>query len=140
MGLERTAEISRKTAETDISLSLNVDGAGNAEVSTGLGFYNHMLEAFARHGRFDLQVAATGDLDVDANAISADAKVVHESNWTLPEKRGECRFIEGSPADAATTATEQQAPGNEDAGPGTAARSDHALIQADPLALGGLRS
>ena len=50
MGNERTAEISRKTAETDISLSLNVDGTGNAEVSTGLGFYNHMLEAFARHG------------------------------------------------------------------------------------------
>ena len=76
MGNERTAEISRKTAETDISLSLNVDGAGNAEVSTGLGFYNHMLEAFARHGRFDLQVAANGDLDVDTHHTIEDVAIV----------------------------------------------------------------
>ena len=76
MGNERTAEISRKTAETDISLSLNIDGVGNAEVSTGLGFYNHMLEAFARHGRFDLQVVANGDLDVDTHHTIEDVAIV----------------------------------------------------------------
>lgn len=61
----RTSEINRKTAETDISLSLNLDGTGKSNVDTGCGFLNHMLTLFARHGRFDLDVTCHGDVDVD---------------------------------------------------------------------------
>ena len=61
----RTAELTRKTAETDITLSLNLDGKGKYEISTGVGFFDHMLTAFARHGSFDLTVTCTGDTWVD---------------------------------------------------------------------------
>ena len=61
----RTAELKRKTAETDIALSLNLDGTGKYEISTGVGFFDHMLTAFARHGSFDLTVTCTGDTWVD---------------------------------------------------------------------------
>lgn len=61
----RTAEIRRKTAETDITLSLNLDGTGKYEIHTGVGFFDHMLTAFARHGSFDLTVTCTGDTWVD---------------------------------------------------------------------------
>ncbi len=61
----RTAEITRRTAETDIRLTLNLDGAGKSEIDTGCGFMNHMLTLFARHGRFDLTVKCVGDTDVD---------------------------------------------------------------------------
>lgn len=61
----RTAEITRRTAETDIRLTLNLDGAGRSEIDTGCGFMNHMLTLFARHGRFDLTVKCVGDTDVD---------------------------------------------------------------------------
>ena len=61
----RTASISRKTAETDISLFLNLDGTGKAEIATGCGFLDHMLTLFARHGRFDLNVRCAGDTFVD---------------------------------------------------------------------------
>ena len=61
----RTAELKRKTAETDITLSLNLDGTGKYEISTGVGFFDHMLTAFARHGSFDLTVTCTGDTWVD---------------------------------------------------------------------------
>lgn len=61
----RTAELTRKTAETDITLSLNLDGTGKYEISTGVGFFDHMLTAFARHGSFDLTVTCTGDTWVD---------------------------------------------------------------------------
>ena len=61
----RTAEIVRKTNETDISLALNLDGTGKVSVDTGCGFLNHMLDLFARHGRFDLAVKCVGDVDVD---------------------------------------------------------------------------
>ena len=54
--MERTAKVTRKTKETDISLSLKLDGTGAASVSTGIGFFDHMLEGFARHGLFDLKV------------------------------------------------------------------------------------
>ncbi|HDQ45738.1 MAG TPA: imidazoleglycerol-phosphate dehydratase HisB [bacterium] len=63
--MKRTATIHRKTRETDITLTLNLDGSGKAEVSTGIGFFDHMLAAFAKHGQFDLVVKARGDLDVD---------------------------------------------------------------------------
>lgn len=61
----RKSEIERKTAETDISLALNLDGTGKSNVDTGCGFLNHMLTLFARHGRFDLDVTCHGDVDVD---------------------------------------------------------------------------
>ena len=61
----RRSEIERKTAETDISLALNLDGTGKSNIDTGCGFLNHMLTLFARHGRFDLDVTCHGDVDVD---------------------------------------------------------------------------
>jgi len=61
----RTADIRRKTAETDIALSLTVDGSGTTSISTGVGFLDHMLTLFCVHGSFDLKIAASGDLDVD---------------------------------------------------------------------------
>jgi len=61
----RNAEIIRRTAETDIRLQLNLDGAGKSQIDTGCGFLNHMLTLFARHGRFDLVVKCVGDVDVD---------------------------------------------------------------------------
>ena len=69
---DRRAEVSRDTAETQIRVTLNVDGTGRAEVSTGIGFYDHMLTAFARHGRFDLTVQAKGDLHIDAHHTMED--------------------------------------------------------------------
>ena len=68
----RTAEINRKTAETDISLSLNLDGTGKSEINTGCGFLNHMLTLFAKHGRFDLSVKCVGDTDVDDHHTAED--------------------------------------------------------------------
>ena len=61
----RTAEIRRKTAETDIQLDLNIDGSGKSEISTGVGFLDHMLTLLSRHGRFDLNLVCKGDVDVD---------------------------------------------------------------------------
>ena len=68
----RTAEINRKTAETDIVLSLNLDGTGKGEIDTGCGFLNHMLTLFAKHGRFDLSVKCIGDTDVDDHHTAED--------------------------------------------------------------------
>ena len=61
----RTAEIKRKTAETDIFVSLNIDGSGKSEINTGVGFLDHMLPLFSRHGRFDLEAVCRGDVDID---------------------------------------------------------------------------
>lgn len=74
--MERTATISRATAETDIEVTVNLDGSGRAEVSTGIGFFDHMLTAFARHGRIDLAVRAAGDLQVDGHHTVEDAGIV----------------------------------------------------------------
>src|SRR5262249_47223010 len=71
----RSAEILRKTRETDIRLSLDLDGQGLAEVSTGIGFLDHMLELFARHALVDLTVSATGDLHVDAHHTTEDVGI-----------------------------------------------------------------
>lgn len=68
----RQAEISRKTKETDIQLNLNIDGSGLADVVTGVGFFDHMLDLFAVHGLFDLQVKVNGDLEVDAHHTVED--------------------------------------------------------------------
>ena len=71
-GASRQATIDRETAETTIHVELDVDGTGQTDVSTGIGFFDHMLDAFARHGRFDLTVKATGDLEVDAHHTMED--------------------------------------------------------------------
>ena len=68
----RTDKIIRKTAETDITLSLNLDGTGKSEIDTGCGFLNHMLTLFAKHGRFDLSVKCIGDTDVDYHHTAED--------------------------------------------------------------------
>ena len=68
----RSAEIIRTTAETDISLKLNLDGEGVSEINTGSGFLNHMLTLFARHGNFDLTVNCKGDIDVDYHHTAED--------------------------------------------------------------------
>ena len=68
----RTAEITRVTKETDIRLKLNLDGSGSASVQTGIGFFDHMLNSFARHGLFDLSVTCHGDLDVDCHHTIED--------------------------------------------------------------------
>jgi imidazoleglycerol-phosphate dehydratase len=71
----RTATINRKTGETDVSLTLSVDGRGRAEINTGVGFLDHMLTLFAHHGLFDLTAAATGDLHVDAHHTVEDVAI-----------------------------------------------------------------
>lgn len=71
----RKAEISRKTKETEIELSLSLDGAGAAEINTGIGFYDHMLSHIAHHGKFDLRVQAQGDLHIDAHHTIEDIAI-----------------------------------------------------------------
>jgi imidazoleglycerol-phosphate dehydratase len=90
----RTASLTRATAETSVAVTLNLDGAGKAEVATGLGFLDHMLTALARHAAFDLQVQATGDLHVDAHHTTEDIGIVlgQALNQALGDKRGIRRF------------------------------------------------
>lgn len=73
---KRTAVCTRATAETDITLTLNLDGAGAYEIDTGCGFLNHMLELFARHGRFDLTLTCHGDTQVDYHHTAEDVAIV----------------------------------------------------------------
>jgi imidazoleglycerol-phosphate dehydratase len=73
--MPRTATITRKTSETDISLTLNLDGSGVADVATGVGFFDHMLTLLARHGLFDLTVRVDGDLEVDAHHTVEDTGI-----------------------------------------------------------------
>jgi imidazoleglycerol-phosphate dehydratase len=69
---DRRATVDRDTAETKIHVELNVDGTGRADVATGIGFYDHMLTAFAKHGRFDIALTCAGDLEVDAHHTMED--------------------------------------------------------------------
>ena len=90
----RTYEISRKTAETDITLSLNLDGAGKSSIDTGCGFLNHMLTLFAAHGKFDLEVKCTGDTQVDDHHTVEDIGIVLGQAFqsALGDKRGITRY------------------------------------------------
>jgi imidazoleglycerol-phosphate dehydratase len=72
----RTASVSRTTGETDLSATVNLDGEGTSEISTGIGFLDHMLDLLATHGRFDLTVDCTGDLEVDAHHSIEDTAIV----------------------------------------------------------------
>lgn len=72
----RTATVSRKTAETDIKITFNADGSGKCEADTGIGFFDHMLISFAKHGLFDLNVKVTGDLNVDCHHTIEDTGIV----------------------------------------------------------------
>lgn len=74
--MERTATITRTTKETDIALTLNLDGSGTAGISTGIGFFDHMLNSFARHGMFDLTLEVRGDLEVDTHHTIEDTGIV----------------------------------------------------------------
>ena len=90
----RRAELRRETSETSIALALDLDGTGKADVSTGIAFFDHMLNAFARHGRFDLAVRAEGDLPVDAHHTVEDVGIVLGTalKQALGEGRGIRRF------------------------------------------------
>ena len=86
----RRARIQRNTKETQIQLALNIDGRGRYKVSTGIRFFDHMLELFAHHGGFDLELKASGDLDVDQHHTVEDVGIVLGQAFTqaLGEKRG----------------------------------------------------
>ena len=73
---ERIGQVSRKTKETDISLSINLDGQGENQIDTGIPFFDHMLDGFARHGLFDLEVSVKGDVDVDSHHTIEDTGIV----------------------------------------------------------------
>ena len=73
---KRTSSIKRDTKETDISVKLILDGTGEADIDTGIGFFDHMLEGFTRHGLFDLEVKVSGDLDVDGHHSVEDTGIV----------------------------------------------------------------
>ena len=90
----RTAQINRKTAETDIRLVLNVDGSGQSDIHTGVGFLDHMLTLFSRHGRFDLQVKCEGDTWVDDHHTTEDIGIALGQAFreALGEKRGIMRY------------------------------------------------
>ncbi len=90
----RIAEYTRKTKETDISLTLELDGNGNADVDTGIGFFDHMLEGFARHGLFDLKAKVKGDLIVDCHHTIEDTGIVLGSaiKEAVGDKKGMKRF------------------------------------------------
>ena len=90
----RSVEITRKTAETDISLALNLDGRGNSKVDLGCGFLEHMLTLFARHGHFDLEVTCKGDTQVDYHHTAEDVGIVlgHAFRQALGDKKGICRY------------------------------------------------
>lgn len=90
----RSTQIDRTTAETKISLSLNLDGRGNSEINTGCGFMDHMLTLFAKHGGFDLTVSCEGDLHVDSHHTVEDIGICLGQAFykALGDKKGICRY------------------------------------------------
>ncbi len=90
----RRAVVTRVTGETDITVELDLDGTGTCSIATGLPFFDHMLNAFGRHGLFDLTVRATGDIDVDAHHTVEDTGIVLGQAFTqaLGDKAGITRF------------------------------------------------
>jgi imidazoleglycerol-phosphate dehydratase len=96
--MTRAATLTRKTAETDMSLQLTLDGTGRTDIATGIGFFDHMLTALGRHGLFDLAIAAQGDLHIDAHHTMEDTGIVlgQALRQALGEKRGITRFGQAS--------------------------------------------
>jgi imidazoleglycerol-phosphate dehydratase len=92
--MPRSASLTRTTSETDISVTLDLDGSGRAEIATGIGFLDHMLTALARHGLFDLTVRAKGDLHIDFHHTTEDVGIVigQALVQALGDKRGIRRF------------------------------------------------
>ncbi|MBN1864253.1 MAG: imidazoleglycerol-phosphate dehydratase HisB [Victivallales bacterium] len=91
---DRTASVSRKTKETDISVKINIDGSGKSKISCGIPFIEHMLELFARHGLFDLEIRASGDIQVDCHHTVEDMGIVmgEAISKALGDKKGICRY------------------------------------------------
>ena len=91
---QRCATLQRTTKETDINLTLDLDGTGQTDIDTGVPFFDHMLDAFGRHGLFDLSVHAQGDVEVDAHHTVEDVGIVlgQAFNQALGDKRGIVRF------------------------------------------------
>ncbi|WP_276273513.1 imidazoleglycerol-phosphate dehydratase HisB [Haloarcula litorea] len=96
MSEARTAAVTRETAETDIEVTLDVDGDGDSTVDTGIGFFDHMLDAFATHGLFDLTVDCDGDLEIDDHHTVEDVAITlgEAFDEALGEKRGIERFAD----------------------------------------------
>ncbi|MEK7817731.1 MAG: imidazoleglycerol-phosphate dehydratase HisB [Actinomycetota bacterium] len=92
--MSRTATIERTTAETKITVKLAVDGAGESKINTGVGFFDHMLTLFAKHGLFDLEVAAKGDLEVDGHHTVEDVGICLGQAFekALGDKKGITRY------------------------------------------------
>lgn len=92
--MNRTAALKRTTKETDIALSLNLDGTGRGDISTGIGFFDHMLYGFARHGLFDLSCQVKGDLEVDCHHTIEDTGIVlgQAIREAVGDKKGIVRF------------------------------------------------
>lgn len=92
--MERTAAVTRTTKETDIAVTLNLDGSGKAEISTGIGFFDHMLNGFARHGLFDLNCQVKGDLEVDCHHTIEDTGIVlgQAIREAVGDKKGIVRY------------------------------------------------
>lgn len=92
--MERTAAVTRTTKETDIAVRLNLDGSGKAEISTGIGFFDHMLNGFARHGLFDLNCQVKGDLEVDCHHTIEDTGIVlgQAIREAVGDKKGIVRY------------------------------------------------
>ena len=98
MASKRRAKITRKTRETDIALTLDLDGSGQYEVATGIGMLDHLLESLAKHACFDLKVQAKGDIDRDTHHLLEDVGLVlgQALNEALGERRGITRFADAS--------------------------------------------
>jgi imidazoleglycerol-phosphate dehydratase len=96
--MARTAKTERKTKETDITVALNVDGQGRAEIETGMPFFNHMLDIFTRHGLFDVDIKAKGDIEVDYHHTVEDVGLALGQTFkqALGDKQGIRRFGEAS--------------------------------------------
>lgn len=94
MSKARTAKVARKTAETDVKVSVNLDGQGKSRISTGIGFLDHMLELVSRHGLVDMTVEARGDLHVDLHHTTEDVGIVlgQAVRQALGERRGIARY------------------------------------------------
>lgn len=92
--MTRTASIQRKTLETDVSITVNLDGTGQTKVDTGVGFYDHMLTAFGHHGLIDLDIKTTGDLHVDEHHTVEDTALVLGSAVAeaLGDRKRICRY------------------------------------------------